>query len=99
MAAGEQGGPAINIYGPNESLALTLTLFTEQEASGGHGAAQPLLWVLAREPGLGWALRGTPRGLHGVTPVFDDVTAGHKVPEEPGEPDAFLQHGVAAALG
>lgn len=62
MAAGERGGPAINIYGPNESLALTLTLFAEQEASGGHGVAQPSLWVLAREPRLGWPLEGHTQG-------------------------------------
>lgn len=62
MVAGEQGGPAINIYGPNECLALTLTLFAEQEASAGHGAAQPSLWVLAREPGLGWPLEGHTQG-------------------------------------
>lgn len=53
MAAGERGGPVINIYCPNESLALTLTLFTEQEASGGHGVARPLLWVLDGETRLG----------------------------------------------
>lgn len=62
MVAAERGGPAINIYDPNESLALTLTLFTEQEASGGHGVAQPLLWVLAREPGLGWPPEGHTQG-------------------------------------
>lgn len=66
MVAGEWRGPAINVYGPNESLALTLTLFTEQEGSGGHGVAQPLLWVLAGEPGLGWPWGSTQGGLHGV---------------------------------
>lgn len=63
MVAGEWRGPAINIYDPNESLALTLTLFTKQEGSGGHGVAQTLLWVLAGEPGLGWPWGGRTRGF------------------------------------
>lgn len=81
MAAGERGGPAINIYGPNEFLALTLTLFTEREASAGHGAAQPSPRVLHAEPGLG----STGGGLRGVMEQGMGVLWGHSVPQAPGE--------------
>lgn len=105
MAAGEREGPAINIYGPNESLALTLTLFTEQEASGGHGVAQPSLWVLTGEPGLGWPQEGHTVGSAWCDGAgdggraFRGVAASHNVPEQPGEPDTSPRHGDGGALG
>lgn len=94
MAAGEWGGPAINIYGPNESLALTLTLFTEREASAGHGAAQPSPWVLHAEPGL----RGTGGGLQGVMEQGTGVSWCHNVPQAPDEADTLTQYGYGGSL-